>query len=149
MIVYQFDLNGIYIGPVELPNSPVLPTYHTFQEPPAILNGEYLVMRNGWKVMTGTPPVIEDISTIDEVSVNESSIRSCEPLDFIERFSEEEQIAIVTATLSNPQVKLWYDKMLASKNVNFDDVRTQAGMQALIDSGIITTTRSNEIVPQL
>lgn len=149
MIVYQFDLNGLYIGPVELPTSPILPTYHTFQEPPTVLNGEYLIMRNGWKIMTGTPPVAEDVLITDEVFVSETAIRSCEPLDFIERFSEEEQIAIVTATLSNPQVKLWYDKMLASKNVNFDDVRTQAGMHALIDSGIITITRSNEIVPQL
>ncbi len=49
--------------------------------------------------------------------------------------------------MSNAQVKLWYDKMLAAKKVNFDDPRTQAGMVALVDAGIITTERSAEILP--
>jgi len=73
--------------------------------------------------------------------------RTCEPLDFMERFSDEEQLAIAQATMSNAQVKLWYDKMLASKNVVFDDVRTQVGMTTLVNAGIITAQRSLEIIP--
>lgn len=73
--------------------------------------------------------------------------RSVDPIDFMERFTDAEQLAVVEATMTNASVKLWYDKMLAAKKVNFDDTRTQAGMAALVAAGIITEARSVEILP--
>jgi len=70
----------------------------------------------------------------------------CEPLDFMERFSDEEQLAIAQATMSNAQVKLWYDKMLASKNIVFDDVRTIAGLNYLVESNILSSERRDMIL---
>jgi hypothetical protein len=74
------------------------------------------------------------------------AMRTIAPLDFMERFTDAEQLAVAGATMINAQVKLWYDKMLAAKNINFDDPRTVAGMNALVASGIITAARSAAIL---
>jgi len=68
------------------------------------------------------------------------------PLQFVERFTEEEQLAIATATLSDPQIKLWYDKLLASQEVVADDPRLGAGMNAMVSAGLITAQRKDEIL---
>lgn len=67
-------------------------------------------------------------------------------LDFMERFTESEQLAIVTATLANPAVKLWYDKAMAAGTVKADDPRTVAGMAALVGAGLITAERHDQIL---
>jgi hypothetical protein len=67
-------------------------------------------------------------------------------LEFLDRFTEAEQIAVVTATLANAQVKLWYDKMLAASFVDLEDPRTEGGLNALVLSGLITQSRKNEIL---
>lgn len=69
------------------------------------------------------------------------------PLQFIEKFTEEEQLAIVTATMTQPVIKLWYDKLLAAGTVDMADPRLQAGMNALVSAGLITAERKEEILP--
>lgn len=88
--------------------------------------------------------VVDDTEAIVAAA---AAARKVSPLQFIERFTDAEQLAIVTVTQSNPQVKLWYDKLLASREVDFDDVRTQAGMTALVSVGLITSARSTIILP--
>lgn len=68
------------------------------------------------------------------------------PLQFIDRFTDEEQLAIVSATLANPAVKLWYDKLLAAQEVVFDDPRLSVGMNNLVAAGLITEARKVEIL---
>lgn len=67
-------------------------------------------------------------------------------LEFFERFTEEEQLAIVTATMSNPAVKLWYDKLIAANEVNFSDPRLEAGLNNLVTAELITEDRKQEIL---
>ena len=62
-------------------------------------------------------------------------------LEFLERFTEAEQLAVVSATLGSPQVKLWYDKLLAAEYVDLNDPRTEGGIDALIAAGLITADR--------
>lgn len=69
------------------------------------------------------------------------------PLSFFERFTEAEQLAIVTATMQVPQVKLWYDKLIAATEVVYADPRVSAGMDALVVAGLITQARSEQILP--
>ena len=68
------------------------------------------------------------------------------PLQFIERFTEAEQIAIVTAAQTSPALRLWYDKAMASQEVVSDDPRTVAGMDALVAAGLISEARRSEIL---
>ena len=73
--------------------------------------------------------------------------RACSSLQFMDRFTELEQLAIVTATMSVPQVKLWYDRMIAATEIVYKDPRTIAGLQALVAGGLIAASRADEILP--
>lgn len=73
---------------------------------------------------------------------------STTPLQFLERFTDAEQLAIVTATMSDPVVKLWYDKLLAARDVVFADPRLSAGLDTLVSAGLITEARKAEILPE-
>lgn len=68
------------------------------------------------------------------------------PLEYLELFTEAEQLAVVNATIANAQVKLWYDKMLAASYVDITDPRTIAGLEALVAVGLLTESRKNIIL---
>lgn len=67
-------------------------------------------------------------------------------LDFLDLFTEPEQLAVATAAMVNPQVKLWYDKMLAAGFVTRADPRTETGLDALVGAGLLTAERKAAIV---
>lgn len=84
-------------------------------------------------------------------------ISECDPLpvpkrttslEFMDRFTDDEQITIVSATMSSPSVKLWYDKLIAATEVRYSDSRLIAGMQALVTAGLITQARMDAILPE-
>jgi len=83
-------------------------------------------------------PVQEPVAPLPSTSVT--------PLQYVERFTDTEQLAIVTATMTNPAIKLWYDKLMAASEVVFFDPRLSAGMDALVSAGLITQARSEEIL---
>jgi hypothetical protein len=64
MIVYKFRLDMVYDGPVELPDAPSIPKFHTFEAPPE-KEGYYAVMRGGWQLVEGEkpawPPVVNTV----------------------------------------------------------------------------------------
>lgn len=68
------------------------------------------------------------------------------PLDFLDLFTESEQLAVAQAAMVNSQVKLWYDRMLAATYITIDDPRTVAGIQALVIAGLITQSRADAVV---
>ena len=76
-----------------------------------------------------------------------SAATTVTPLQYVERFTDAEQLAIVTATMNNPVIKLWYDKLMAASEVVFSDPRLSAGMDAMVAAGLITQARSEEILP--
>jgi hypothetical protein len=71
-------------------------------------------------------------------------------LEYLDRFTEAEQLTVVSATLANAQVKLWYDKMLAASYIDLADPRTAAGVDALIAAGLLDGARRAAILaPEL
>lgn len=62
-------------------------------------------------------------------------------LEFLDRFTDAEQLAVVSATLQSPQVKLWYDRLLAASYIDLTDPRTEGGIDALISAGLIDASR--------
>ena len=70
------------------------------------------------------------------------------PLEFLELFTEQEQLAVVSATLANAPVKLWYDKLLSALEVNIEDERLISGMGQLVTAGLLTQDRVTEILTQ-
>lgn len=92
-----------------------------------------------WDAIPGNTPQAAD--PVPEVEI------TIEPLAFIERFTMQEQIAIVTAGLSNVPLQLWLTKAVgASSGIVLNGSRTLAGMQALVAAGLITEQRKNEIL---
>ena len=67
------------------------------------------------------------------------------PLEMLDLFTEDEQLAVVGATMSIPAVKLWYDRLIAATFVTYEDPRTEGGLQALVDAGLLTPERKAEI----
>lgn len=67
-------------------------------------------------------------------------------LEMLDQFTEAEQLAVVAATMTEPAIKLWYDRLIAATYVTYEDPRTEAGLQALVDAELITPQRKTEIV---
>lgn len=67
-------------------------------------------------------------------------------LEFLDRFTEAEQLTVVLASMNNAEVKLWWDKMLAASYVDINDPRTAAGIDALISAGLLETERRDEVL---
>lgn len=99
----------------------------------------------------GVPLTVSVEMTGDEIAAFEAERaaqpveRRYTPLQFMELFSDAEQLAIVTATLANPAVKLWYDKMLAAQQISLGDARVTAGLAALVAAGLISEARIAEL----
>ena len=67
-------------------------------------------------------------------------------LEFLDLFTDEEQLAVATAAMQSAQVKLWYDRTLAASFITLADPRTEAGLNALVTAGLLTAERKAEIV---
>lgn len=67
-------------------------------------------------------------------------------LEFLDLFTESEQLTIVSSAMSSPQVKLWYDRTLAAMFITLADPRTEAGLNAAVAGGLITEARKNIII---
>lgn len=66
-------------------------------------------------------------------------------LEMLDLFTESEQLAVVGATMVEPAVKLWYDRLIAATFVTYEDPRTEGGLQALVDAELLTPQRKAEI----
>lgn len=67
-------------------------------------------------------------------------------LGFIELFTPEEQLAVVIAAMRSPELRLWYDKLMAADQVVFDDPRLIEGMSVLVAYNLISQSRKEEIL---
>lgn len=64
----------------------------------------------------------------------------------LDLFSKAEQLAVVTATMTDPVVKLLYDRLLGAAYLTYEDPETEQGLALLVDKGLITPERKAEIV---
>lgn len=67
-------------------------------------------------------------------------------LEYLDLFTEAEQLAVATAAMNNAAMKLWYDRMLAANFITLADERTEAGLDALVTAGLLTSARKSAIV---
>ena len=67
-------------------------------------------------------------------------------LEFLDLFTEAEQLAVATAAMQSAQVKLWYDRTLAAMFITIADPRTEAGLAALVQAGLLTAERKEQIL---
>lgn len=88
----------------------------------------------------------EDIPPPEEPAIEPVAVTRFTSLEFLDRFTEVEQLAVVSATMSNPAIKLWYDRLLAASYVDLSDPRTEAGIDALIAADLIAPGRKQQLL---
>lgn len=67
-------------------------------------------------------------------------------LEFRARFTQNEQLAIKTATYTDPAVGLVYDDFLAAQFVDLADARVEAGIDLYISKGLLEPDRKAELL---
>lgn len=72
--------------------------------------------------------------------------RKLVPLDFLDLFTEAEQLSVAQAAMASALVKLWYDRTLAATYITREDPRVEAGLQALVDAGLLTEQRKAAVL---
>lgn len=73
------------------------------------------------------------------------SVRTLTKLEYMDRFTDLELAGIYTAAKTVVQVEIWLEKFKLATEVNLDDPRTLAGLQAMESAGLLGVGRSAEI----
>lgn len=107
----------------------------------------------GWRAPGVPQPSVEELkAAVAGMDLNslpmfpseraaQQAARNPSPIEFLERFTADEQLAITTASMQSPQVRLWYDKMLGARFIDIADPRVIAGVDSLIAAGLIAPSR--------
>lgn len=67
-------------------------------------------------------------------------------LEYLDRFTEEEQLAVAEAAMSNPVVNLWYMRMGMAEYIDVTDPRVGQGIDALIAAGLLDEGRKEALL---
>lgn len=62
------------------------------------------------------------------------------------RFTDEELVGIYTVAKTAVQVEVWLEKFKIATDVDLDDPRTVAGVEALEQAGLLAAGRAAEIL---
>ena len=64
----------------------------------------------------------------------------------LDLFTPPEQLAVVTATMTDPVIKLTYDRLINAAYLSYEDPEVELGLTMLQSRGLITPDRKAEIV---
>lgn len=67
-------------------------------------------------------------------------------LQFMDLFTDEEQLALAGAAMTDAATKLWYDRAVGAQFIALDDARLAAGLQAFVDAGLISGARRDLVL---
>lgn len=68
------------------------------------------------------------------------------PLVFLNRLKPDERIAIRGAARQSAGLEDWLDMLRAAQEVDLDDPRTISGLNAMVNAGLLTAARRDEIL---
>jgi len=107
---------------------------------------EHLLPQGAVQITSEEAQAILSVITTDIFPLQPKQLSS---LSYLDLFTETEQLQVVTATMQSAQVKLWYDKMLAAGYVTKEDPRTEAGLSALVQAGLLEESRKLIILSKM
>lgn len=67
-------------------------------------------------------------------------------IEFMDLFTEQEQLAIAGAAMTDVTVKLWYDRAVGAAYILLTDPRTIVGVGELVSAGLITPERRDAVL---
>lgn len=91
-----------------------------------------------------------DREATDQEVLDWTALRTDKPRfssrDFLKRFTPEEKLAVVTATMSSAHVKLLWDNLLAADHIDLADPEVEEGIDYLIAQELIDADRKAEVL---
>lgn len=72
--------------------------------------------------------------------------RTLTRLEFRNRFTMSEKVAIYTAANTSVEIKIWLDDLACAESVDLFDPQTQQSVEELVQAGLLTEQRKNEIL---
>lgn len=130
--IYQEIERGTVVRYCDLDGNTIEPPFATSANPPAwIINANPPFPSWG---LPDTPPPEPPPSRI------------LTRLEFRNRFTMAEKVAIYNAANSNVEIKIWLDDLACAESVDLFDPQTQQSLEALVQSGLLTEQRKNEIL---
>lgn len=151
--LHHFDADGYYTGTTEVPMNPV--TRKPFDPNPDVCTLDPLPqydpeierarrVAGAWTVEPIPQPEPEpEPQPEPDPEPQYPRYYGNQKLDL---FTPPEQLAVVTATMSDPLVKLIYDRMIGAAYMSYEDPETEVGLSLLCDKGLLTQERKVEIV---
>lgn len=153
MQVHYFDADGFYTHSGELPTNPV--SGKSFDYNPDVCTPGPLPQHNpeaerarrvagAWTVELIPDPVPEpDPEPTPEPDPQHPRFFGNEKLDL---FTMQEQLTVVTATMTDPVVKLMYDRLLGAAYLTYEYPETEQSLALLVSKGLLTPERKSAIV---
>lgn len=89
--------------------------------------------------------IVDILDDRPEVTPEAPEPASWTPLEFMERFTYEERVALRALAKNDPMAEDWLDLLRASQEVRLDDPRTMAGLNFMVLRGVLTYQRVAEI----
>lgn len=148
--IYSFNNEGLYTGSSPRPVDPVRgtpaainPFLATLVKPPAYnLETQHVRMVDGkW--------VIEDLEIAPEPPTPTKQTPRYFGNEKLDLFTLEEQLTVVTATMTDPVVKLTYDRFIGAAYLTIEDPEVEVGLSMLVGKGLITQESKNSIVAKM
>lgn len=144
MKIYFLDSQRIFSHEKEISPYDTLPSSAmvTLTAPPTV-TGTEVAQWNGtaWLVLASRPPVPEP-----QPQPEPEPIRILTKLQFRNRFSHAEKLAIYGAAQVSLDIQIFLDDINAAENINLDDPATVGGVQSLEAGGLIAAGRAVEIL---
>ena len=151
--LHHFDADGYYTGTTEVPVNPVTgkpfainEAVATLDQPPAYEPAVARVRRVDGTWVVEVIPVPEPVPEPEPTPEPEPQYPHFYGNEKLDMFTPAEQLAVVTATMNDPVVKLMYDRLLGAAYLTYEDPETEYGLQLLLDKGLITQDRKVSIV---
>lgn len=152
MQVNYFDSDGIYTHSAELPTNPV--SGKPFDHNPAVCTPDRVPIYNPEKHRVRWNSGVWIVEVLAAQETDPEPVPEPEQPRFphffgnekLDLFTMQEQLAVVTATMTDPVVKLMYDRLLGAAYLTYEDPETEQGLSLLVEKELLAPERKLEIV---
>lgn len=146
-LIHSFDADGYYDGSAEMPPGAAgaNPEVATLEPLPVFDPLTHRARRVGgtWTVEPIPEYLPEPEPEPEPEPPQFPRFFGNEKLDL---FTPAELLKVVTATMSDPVVKLMYDRLLGAAYLTYEDPETEQGLALLVSKGLLTAERKSAIV---
>ena len=146
--IHTFDTDGYYCGTSEIPPgaSGVNEAVATLDTLPSFNRETELARWVAGAWVVEALPLPEPEPEPEPPSLQYPRFTGNAKLDL---FTKSEQLEVVTATITDPIVKLMYDRLLGAAYLTYEDPETEQGLSLLVSKGLLTEERKAEIVAEM